>query len=136
MRSPSASSFNGKNRRSLTKKISHAILKAGMSMIKYIQGIYRSGRIELEHPPEGIVEARVVVAFLPDSNGREPSPQEMEAAADLPMRGVTVTVSPEVAKELYESRGKPHPFRPRDPFEELWLKALAEAAEGKGMDDE
>ncbi|MCS6859462.1 MAG: hypothetical protein NZT92_03975 [Abditibacteriales bacterium] len=49
----------------------------------------------------------------------------------LESRPVTVTVSPEVARELRESRGQPHPFRPIDPFVDLWLAALEETPEGQ-----
>jgi len=115
--------------------------KVVMNMVKYIPGVYRSGRIELKHVPEGIVEARVIVGFLTDADGREPFPEEMEVAVieqvpAVPSRGVTVTVSPEVAKALYESRGNPHPFRPVNPFREMWLKALAEAEAFEGQEDE
>lgn len=112
-----------------------------MNMVQYIPGVYRSGRIELKHAPEGIVEARVIVGFLTDADGREPSLEEMEVAVTeqasaVPSRGVTVTVSPEVVRELYESRGNPHPFRPVNPFCELWLKALAEAEASEEQEDE
>jgi hypothetical protein len=122
---------------SLTGDTSDGILKVVMDMVKYVQGVYRGGQIELEQKPEGIEEARVIVAFLTDANGQQPSAEEIAAAvseqtpAAPPTRGVTVTVSPEVAKELYESRGKPHPFRPINTWRSLWLEASAETPEGQ-----
>ncbi len=121
----------------MTETFADGILMVVMSMVKYIQGVYRGGQIELEQKPEGIEEARVIVAFLTDTNGQEPSAEEIAAGvseqtiAVPPTRGVTVTVSPEVAKELYESRGKPHPFRPINTWRSLWLEASAETPEGQ-----
>lgn len=121
----------------MTETFADGILTAVMSMVKYVQGVYKDGRIELEHPPESIEEARVIVAFLTDADGQQPSPKEVEAAvaeqmsAVAPTRRATVTVSPAIAERAAARRGKPHPFRPIDPFQELWLKALAEASEGQ-----
>ncbi len=47
-----------------------------ISMVKYVHGVYKDGRVELEHPPEGIEEARVIVAFLTDADGQQPSEKE------------------------------------------------------------
>jgi hypothetical protein len=115
--------------------------KVVMNMVKYIPGVYRSGRIELKHVPEGIVEARVIVGFLTDADGRAPSPDEMEVAVTeqapaVPSRGVTVTVSPGISQRAIARKGKPHPFRPIDPFREMWLKALSEAEASEGQEDE
>lgn len=42
-----------------------------MSMVKCVQGVDKDGRVELEHPAEGIEEARVIVTFLTDADGQE-----------------------------------------------------------------
>lgn len=56
-----------------------AYYEAVISMVKYVQGVYKDGRVELEHPPEGIEEARVVVTFLTDADGQPPSAKEKQA---------------------------------------------------------
>jgi hypothetical protein len=51
-------------------------------MLKAVEGIYRSGKVELLETPEGVSEARVIVAFLPARvvDLRERGISEAEAA--------------------------------------------------------
>lgn len=53
-----------------------------MSTLSTITGIYRDGKVELSHRPEGLGEnASVLVTFLPATEGSEPVP-EAEAARE------------------------------------------------------
>jgi hypothetical protein len=52
-------------------------------MLKCVEGIYRDGKVELLETPEGVSEARVIVAFLPTGvvDLRERGIDEAQAAA-------------------------------------------------------
>ena len=43
-------------------------------MIQTLEGVFRNGKVELLDQPENVMEARVIVTFLPDRNGLEATP--------------------------------------------------------------
>jgi hypothetical protein len=53
-------------------------------MLKTVEGIYRNGKVELLETPPDVSNARVIVTFLPASQGRSKPPEfTAEELADL-----------------------------------------------------
>lgn len=53
-------------------------------MIQTLEGVFRNGKVELLDQPEDVMEARVIVTFLPNRNGSEGAPTfTPEEVADL-----------------------------------------------------
>jgi hypothetical protein len=58
-------------------------------MLKSVEGVYRNGRVELFETPDDLDEARVIVAFLPQS-----------APIDLQARGIDETQAADLRARL------------------------------------
>ncbi len=41
-------------------------------MLTTVEGVYKDGEIELSEKPDGLTASRVLVTFLPESNGSSP----------------------------------------------------------------